>query len=121
MAFLSTNYITSEEILDVLCGLVEKSKLIAGSEIIFDGFTGFTPIQYKLMRLLLVYSKGIKISVTIDKKERPTGHEGWNNLFFMSKEMMNRLIAICEEEGINVDDTVCVDRSEEHTSELQSR
>lgn len=110
MAFLSTNYITSEEILDVLCGLVEKSKLIAGSEIIFDGFTGFTPIQYKLMRLLLVYSKGIKISVTIDKKERPTGHEGWNNLFFMSKEMMNRLIAICEEEGINVDDTVCVDR-----------
>lgn len=23
---------------------------------------------------------------------------------------MNRLIAICEEEGINVDDTVCVDR-----------
>lgn len=30
--------------------------------------------------------------------------------FFMSKEMMNRLIAICEEEGINVDDTVCVDR-----------
>lgn len=110
MAFLSTNYITSEEILDVLCGLVEKSKLIAGSEIIFDGFTGFTPIQYKLMRLLLVYSKSIKISVTIDKKERPTGHEGWNNLFFMSKEMMNRLIAICEEEGINVDDTVCVDR-----------
>lgn len=110
MAFLSTNYITSEEILDVLCGLVERSKLIAGSEIIFDGFTGFTPIQYKLMRLLLVYSKGIKISVTIDKKERPTGHEGWNNLFFMSKEMMNRLIAICEEEGINVDDTVCVDR-----------
>ena len=101
MAFLSTNYITSEEILDVLCGLVEKSKLIAGSEIIFDGFTGFTPIQYKLMRLLLVYSKGIKISVTIDKKERPTGHEGWNNLFFMSKEMMNRLIAICEEEGIS--------------------
>ena len=49
MAFLSTNYITSEEILDVLCGLVEKSKLIAGSEIIFDGFTGFTPIQYKLI------------------------------------------------------------------------
>ena len=80
---------------------MEKSKLIAGSEIIFDGFTGFTPIQYKLMRLLLVYSKGIKISVTIDKKERPTGHEGWNNLFFMSKEMMNRLIAICEEEGIS--------------------
>ncbi len=110
MAFLSTNYITSEEILDVLCGLVEKSKLIAGSEIIFDGFTGFTPIQYKLMRLLLVYSKGIKISVTIDKNERPTGHDGWNNLFFMSKEMMNRLIAICEEEGIHVDDTVCVDR-----------
>lgn len=82
MAFLSTNYITSEEILDVLCGLVEKSKLIAGSEIIFDGFTGFTPIQYKLMRLLLVYSKGIKISVTIDKKERPTGHEAGTTFFY---------------------------------------
>lgn len=102
LKFLSVNYITSEEILDVLCGMVEKSKLIARSEIIFDGFTGFTPVQYKLLRLLLRYSKDIKISATIDKEERINVYEGWTNLFFMSKDMIRKLSVICDEEHIEL-------------------
>ncbi|MDY5807778.1 MAG: hypothetical protein SPM04_09590, partial [Lachnospira sp.] len=50
--YLHDNYITSEEILDVLCDLVEESERIRNSELVFDGFTGFTPIQYKLIRIL---------------------------------------------------------------------
>lgn len=106
--FLADNYITSEEILDVLCGVVEQSQLIAKSEIIFDGFTGFTPIQYKLMRLLLSRSRGVKVSVTIDRQERVNVYEGWSNLFFMSKDMIQKLMKICDEEHIAVEEHILV-------------
>jgi ATP-dependent helicase/nuclease subunit B len=102
MGFLSENYITSEEILDVLCDVVGKSELIAGSELIFDGFTGFTPIQYRLLQLLLRYSRGVKVSVTIDRNERVNVYEGMENLFFMSKEMISKLSKICDEEQLPV-------------------
>lgn len=108
--FLSTHYITSEEILDVLCGMIEQSKRIAESEIILDGFTGFTPIQYKLLRLLLRYSKGVKVSVTINGQERFNVREGWTNLFFMSKEMMYKLTKICEEESIAIEEHISVEQ-----------
>jgi ATP-dependent helicase/nuclease subunit B len=102
MAFLSENYITSEEILDVLCDIVGKSELIAKSELIFDGFTGFTPIQYRLLQLLLRYSRGIKVSATIDRDEKVNVYEGMGNLFFMSKDMIGKLSKICDEEQLPI-------------------
>lgn len=95
--YLSENYITSEEILDVLCQVIGRSENVRRSEFIFDGFTGFTPIQYKLLSLLLINSKGVQVSVTMDAKERLNVYEGMHNLFFMSKEMIRRLMRLCEE------------------------
>ncbi len=110
--YISSSYIASEEILDVLCSVVEKSEIIKQSEIIFDGFTGFTPIQYKLIRLLLIHSRDIQISVTIDAKEQIFVCEGMQNLFFMSKDMIQKLMRICDLEHIAVKDPVCL--SAEH-------
>lgn len=80
--YLSNNYITSEEILDVLCTVIDKSQLIKDSEIIFDGFTGFTPIQYKLMRLFLIKCSRVCVSVTADTRENINVYDGMQNLFF---------------------------------------
>ena len=101
--YLSNNYITSEEILDVLCKVIDKSQLIKDSEIIFDGFTGFTPIQYKLMRLLLIKCSRVCVSVTADTGENINVYDGMQNLFFMSKDMVLRLHRICDEEHIEVE------------------
>lgn len=104
--YMSEHYITSEEILDVLCSIVEQSALIKRSEIIFDGFTGFTPIQYKLLRILLSTCKDIKVSVTIDARERANVYEGMHNLFFMSKDMIQKLHKLCEETQVEIKDPV---------------
>ena len=43
--------------------------MIRESELYFDGFTGFTPVQNKAMKLLLEYSVGITITVTAGREE----------------------------------------------------
>ena len=107
--YLSNNYITSEEILDVLCKVIDKSQLIKDSEIIFDGFTGFTPIQYKLMRLFLIKCSRVCVSVTADTGENINVYDGMQNLFFMSKDMVLRLHRICDEEHIEVERDIILD------------
>ncbi len=107
--YLSNNYITSEEILDVLCKVIDKSQLIKDSEIIFDGFTGFTPIQYKLVRLLLIKCSRVCVSVTADTGENINVYDGMQNLFFMSKDMVLRLHRICDEEHIEVERDIILD------------
>ena len=106
MAFLSTNYITSEEILDVLCGLVEKSKLIAGSEIIFDGFTGFTPVQVRLLGELMKVCRKVIVTVMIDPKEDPFTYRHPYQLFAISKEMVSSLVKKAEECKVLIEDPI---------------
>ncbi len=107
--YLKDNYITSEEILDVLCKVIEKSKIISNSEIIFDGFTGFTPIQYKLLNLLLTICQNVYVTVTIDAREKINVRDGMHNLFFMSKEMTYRLNKLCDENHVKISDTIYLD------------
>lgn len=107
--YLSDNFITSEEILDVLCQVVDRSDMVKKSEFVFDGFTGFTPIQYKLLNLLLINSRGVQISAAIDSREAINVYEGMHNLFFMSKEMYAKLIKICDESHIEILKPVILD------------
>lgn len=95
--YLHDNYITSEEILDVLCGLVPKSSVIKKSELVFDGFTGFTPIQYKLIKILAENAGHITVTVTIDTREKYNVLDGMDNIFFMSKETISKLHMINDE------------------------
>lgn len=100
--YLSDHYITSEEILDVLCDVIGKSENIRKSEIVFDGFTGFTPIQYKLLNLILTICKEVCVTVTIDGNEKLNVCEGMHNLFFMSKEMVGKLVKLCDQAHVPV-------------------
>ena len=53
--YLENRYVTAEDVLEVLAGKLEESSLIRNSEVLVDGFTGFTPVQIgvlgKLFRL----------------------------------------------------------------------
>ena len=44
--YMEGKYITSEEVLMLLCEVAEESSLLRDSVIVFDEFTGFTQIQY---------------------------------------------------------------------------
>ena len=47
---------------------IGSSRLVRDSWIVLDGFTGFTPIQNKLLRKLLKMARQIWVTVTLDEK-----------------------------------------------------
>lgn len=51
--YLDKKYITKEELLDVLSREIEKSELLKNSTVVLDGFTGFTPVQNRLLGELM--------------------------------------------------------------------
>ena len=71
LKYIHGNFITTEETLDVLCRAIDKSAILKDSVIIFDGFTGFTPIQYRVIKKLLSVAEEVIVSVTISPEEDP--------------------------------------------------
>ena len=67
--YLEKKYITKEELLDVLSQKVRESGILKNSTVVLDGFTGFTPVQMRLLRELLIHCRDVIITVTIDKRE----------------------------------------------------
>lgn len=104
--FIKDHYITSEEILDLMCRKVTESAKIRGSIIAFDGFTGFTPVQYRLMSILLDMCSEVKVALTIDANEHANVNEGIENLFYMTKDTVAHLNKICDEQHINAESIV---------------
>ena len=95
--YIRDRYITTEEILDVLCRHLPESKLIRDSVITLDGYTGFTPVQYRLLDLFLRYSRRVVVTVTVDPAVPERGKRGVQDLFYMSCEMIDKLNALARQ------------------------
>ena len=61
--YLKEKYITKEEMLDVLSSVVPQSRILRGSVVAMDGFTGFTPVQNRLLRELLLVCEQVILTV----------------------------------------------------------
>ncbi len=107
-AYLADQYITAEELLEVLCRVAEQSEMIRESVIVLDGFTGFTPIQNKLMQKLMQYAKKVLVTVTIDEREDPYHVEGEHQLFYLSKKTVAGLKRLAQEVGVPEEESIWV-------------
>ena len=105
-SYLSDKYITNEELLDVLCQIVGQSEILKDSVIVLDGFTGFTPVQNRLLRELLHICEKIVVTVTMDQREDPYVFRHKYQLFALSKQMVSGLLKIAKEEGVLTDEPV---------------
>ena len=104
--FLSEKYITKEEILDVLGRMVSRSEILKKSTVVLDGFTGFTPLQNKVLGELMKNCKKVMVTVTMDERENPYVLEDKFRLFALSHQMVMALIRTAREEKIEVEDPV---------------
>ncbi|WP_034466989.1 PD-(D/E)XK nuclease family protein [Butyrivibrio proteoclasticus] len=91
LKYIDGKFITTEEKLDVLCKVLPKSGLIKDSIIVFDGFTGFTPIQYRVIENLLALCKEVVVSLTISPEEDPEGPVEDQELFMLTKKTVRDL------------------------------
>ena len=98
-AYLQDHYLTTEEVPDVLCRVIGRSRLIRGSVIILDEFTGFTPVQYKVLRELLRLADKVIIPVTMDADAAadPLRARSPHQLFHMSRETIRHAMELASE------------------------
>ena len=99
---LEEKYITTEEILDVLTEKLEHSEVLKDTILALDGFTGFTPIQYKLLHELLRKCEDVMVTVTIDPKEEESKQTDPCQLFYTSRNMIQKLTRIATDENVEV-------------------
>ena len=106
--YLREKYITKEEMLDVLSGVVPESDILKGSVVALDGFTGFTPVQDRLLGELLRVCDKVFITVEMDKREDPFVYRHPYQLFALSKQMVTSLVKIAGDAGVEIDEPFCL-------------
>lgn len=99
-SFLSENYITTEELLDRACLAAQKADFLKDSEIVFDGFTGFTPVQNRFLQKLMQIAQRITVTVLLGDGEDPYAPDGDQNLFHLSRKTVQSLTHLAKEAGV---------------------
>lgn len=107
-----TRTITADEILRVLSDVAEQSAILKDATLIFDEFTGFTPIQVLLLQKLMKICADIKVTLTIDENENFYHSRGMQELFDMPKKTIHTLLELAEKTHTPVEKPIIVKRSE---------
>lgn len=93
---LQTNILQKEELLDVLSDAVPESKILKDSVVVLDGYTGFTPVQNRLLGELLKVCKKVMITVEMDQRENPFVYKHPYNYLHLASKWLLRLLRLQE-------------------------
>lgn len=99
--FLKDRFIMNEELLDLLATVAEDSKVLQGATVAFDGFTGFTVSQYRLIDCLMKVASDIHVNVTIDNEmvDRDVDDE---SMFYLSSTTIRKLSELADRNHMEI-------------------
>ncbi|MBE5882474.1 MAG: helicase-exonuclease AddAB subunit AddB [Lachnospiraceae bacterium] len=100
--YIRDKYITTEESLDELCGMIPRSGLLRGSVIVFDGFTGFTPVQNRVLRKLMQVADEVIVTLCADGEDDIVHSCEEQKLFALSGKTYRTLSGLAQEHGVAV-------------------
>lgn len=102
--YLKDKFIMNEEILKRVCELIPESEIIKNSYITFDEYTGFSPVQYEVIRMLLKYSGDINVALTVREADKIDYVKADNGLdtFGITVKTVNKLKKIANDENVEV-------------------
>lgn len=107
--YIHDRFLTAEESLEVLADVLPRSGLIRDSIIVFDGFTGFTPVQNKVIGKLLGLAKEVIVTVALEGNHDLDAPGKEQELFAMSRKMIRSLNGLADEAGIRRGEDVVLD------------
>lgn len=110
---LEDGTITAEEILPVMCRFLPESAMIKDAVIALDGFTGFTPVQYQVLSLLLKHASRVLVTVTADPVQDYRREAQMHELYYLSRHTIVRLLELADEQEVLCEPDICIFRSEE--------
>ena len=88
LAYQRERFLKPEELLDVLCNAIPRSKQLSKTVLALDGFAGFTPAQIKVIEELLIQCEKVLLTVTIDAKESAFGAIHEHELFAPGRRLV---------------------------------
>ena len=91
IGYLKDHYMTGEEVMDALEKALPFSEKMKNSVLLLDGYTGFTPIQMRVVGELLAVCEKVMVTVTMDAAENLAMRGKPYQLFYMSRQMIHGL------------------------------
>lgn len=104
--YMNEKMITAEDVLNIFCEHISGSEFIKNTYFFFDGFTGFTPSQYRVMELLMEHSAGVCVAVTLPDDESDFSDCNKFELFSLSKETILKLKTLAQKNGVKIENTI---------------
>ena len=101
--YIKDRYITTEESMDVLSEEIYKCHIVKDSVVIFDGFTGFTPIQNKVLGSIMDVAKDVIFTLTVDPSLLSTSTVNEGTLFAFTHKTCMSIMRIADEHGKDVE------------------
>lgn len=101
LQYIEQKYITTEETLDLVVQALKKVSKIEKYVIAFDGFTGFTPIQNRLIQEFMALAQEVIVTITVPETENPFVVGAEQELFYLSKKTVHDLCKLAEDIGVS--------------------
>lgn len=111
---ISGRFFTAEEIPKLLCDVIDSSLLVKNSEFFFDGYTGFTPVQYDVIEKMMMLSERLVFSFAYDgcagadaSSNKSASKISEDNIketdiFYMSEQSIFSITKLCEFTGTSI-------------------
>lgn len=98
-------FITAEELPGKLAAMIPQSEYIKNSEIYVDGFTGFTPVQLRVMEELINCAGSVAVALSASGDDD-------SGLFELSRKTTAALSRIAEKSGVEIKRPVVIEKNE---------
>ncbi|MDD6658029.1 MAG: exodeoxyribonuclease V subunit gamma [Lachnospiraceae bacterium] len=96
--YIADKFITTEESMDVLVKNLHRSALIRDSVVVFDGFTGFTPIQERLLQEMMLLCRQVIVTLLGDTKEDLSDGDITQSMYYLTAKAYRRLCKIAADQ-----------------------
>ncbi len=104
--YIADKFITTEESMDVLVKNLHRSALIRDSVVVFDGFTGFTPIQERLLQEMMLLCRQVIVTLLGDTKEDLSDGDITQSMYYLTAKAYRRLCKIAANQKTERDEDI---------------
>lgn len=104
LEYMGKEYMTSDQVLQVLAEVLERSEKLKGATIVLDGFTALNPVQLRLVQELCKIAKKVYMTITIDTREEVYSEAKKTELFYLSKKLLQSVTKAAKEAGVELEE-----------------
>lgn len=110
--YLTEKYYDTDELMSRIAENIGQSDWISRAEIWIDGFSGFTPQEFAVIKKLMIHAKRVTIALCLDPGHKSAAAAACElQLFYPTLQTYQRLHALAEEAGVTIGEQTEFDRT----------